>query len=90
MKKRLTVFGSPLWPECEPLRELLLKNKIVFEYIDITESIKNLKMFLAIRDNTSYFEKIKENGSVGIPTIVVGEGEEFIDGSGDIDFDKLI
>ena len=89
MKKTLTVFGSPLWPECEPLRELLLKNDIEFEYVNITESIKNLKIFLAIRDKSSYFDDIKARGSVGIPTIVVGEGEEFIDGSLDIDLDSL-
>lgn len=51
--------------------------------------MKNLKMFLALRDKFSYFDKIKSNGSVGIPTIVVGEGEEFIDGSLDINLDIL-
>lgn len=89
MKKQLTVFGSPIWPECEPLRELLLKNNIEFEYIDITESIKNLKTFLTLRDSNPYFDKIKEKGSVGIPTIVIGEGEEFIYGSLDINLDRL-
>ena len=60
-----------------------------FEYIDITESIQNLKIFLALRDKSSYFDSIKANGSVGIPTIVVGEGEEFIEGSLDINIDSL-
>lgn len=89
MKKLLTVFGSPLWPECDPLRELLLKNNIEFEYIDITASMENLKFFLTIRDKSPYFNTIKARGSVGIPTIVVGEGEEFIDGSLDINLDNL-
>jgi len=48
-----------------------------------------LKIFLAIRDNTPYFDNIKKKGSVGIPTIVVGDGEEFIDGSSDFDLDSL-
>ena len=87
--KKLTVFGSPLWPECEPLRELLLKNNIEFNYIDITESMQNLKIFLTIRDKSPYFNTIKAKGNVGIPTIVVGEGEEFIDGSLNINLDNL-
>lgn len=87
--KKLTVFGSPLWPECEPLRELLLKNDIEFDYIDITESMQNLKIFLTIRDKSPYFNTIKAKGNVGIPTIVVGEGEEFIDGSLNINLDNL-
>jgi glutaredoxin-related protein len=68
---------------------LLLKNEIEFEYINITESMRTLKIFLALRDKAPYFDKIKASGSVGIPTIVVGEGEEFINGSSDIDFTKL-
>lgn len=68
---------------------MLLKNKIQFTYIDITENIQNLKIFLVLRDTYPYFDSIKSSGSVGIPTIVLGEGEDFIYGSLDIDLDKL-
>ena len=60
-----------------------------FDYIDITESMQNLKIFLTIRDKSPYFNTIKAKGNVGIPTIVVGEGEEFIDGSLNINLDNL-
>ncbi|WP_236660268.1 hypothetical protein [Isachenkonia alkalipeptolytica] len=39
--------------------------------------MKNLKIFLAYRDKDPFFDPIKEQGSVGIPTVMIGEGEAF-------------
>lgn len=75
--KKITLFGSPKWPGCEPVREYLLEKEITFDYVDITESMKNLKIFLAYRDKDPFFDPIKEQGSVGIPTVMIGEGEAF-------------
>ncbi|MDD4780978.1 MAG: hypothetical protein PHT02_10340 [Tissierellia bacterium] len=38
----------------------------------------NLKRFLKYRDNALEFKEIKENGSVGIPCIVINKGEKII------------
>ncbi len=38
----------------------------------------NLKRFLKYRDNSSEFEEIKKAGKVGLPCIVVNNGEEII------------
>lgn len=89
MKKKITVFGSAHWPSCEPLKEYLSKNSVEHNYIDITESMRNLKIFLKFRDINSFFDKAKKKGNVGIPTIMINNGEEFIDGDGDIDVDRL-
>lgn len=87
--KKITVFGSPLWPECQPLREFLLENGVNFNYIDITESMRNLKIFLAFRDKSPYFDPIKKKASVGIPTIMIGHGEKFLEGIPGINLDEL-
>ena len=44
----------------------------------------NLKMFLKYRDNYEEFNKIKEMGKVGLPCIVINDGEEII-----FDYNKL-
>lgn len=44
----------------------------------------NLKRFLKYRDNYPEFNQIKESGSIGLPCIVVNDGEEII-----FDFNKL-
>jgi glutaredoxin-related protein len=38
----------------------------------------NLKMFLKYRDNYEVFNEIKEAGKVGLPCIVVNDGEQII------------
>ena len=71
------------------MKEYLSKNSVEHNYIDITESMRNLKIFLKFRDINSFFDKAKKKGNVGIPTIMINNGEEFIDGDGDIDVDRL-
>lgn len=75
--KKITFFGSPLCPDCDPAREYLLENDIKINYIDITDSMQSLKIFLALRDHAPFFDSIKSNGKVGIPVVMIGEGEAF-------------
>ncbi len=38
----------------------------------------NLKLFLNHRDNNPVFKEIKEGGRVGLPCLVIGNGEQII------------
>lgn len=76
--KKITVFGSKHWPGCGPAKEYLSKRNIEFIYLDITESMLNLKKFLKLRDNRPEFDEIKKAGKVGIPCIVINDGEEIL------------
>ena len=89
MAKKLTVFGSTHWPSCEPLKEYLSKNYVQYDYIDITESMRNLKIFLKFRDMDPFFDNAKKRGNVGIPVIMINNGEKFIGGDSDIDIEDL-
>jgi len=60
------------------MKEFLSKNNIDYMYIDITESMRNLKIYLKLRDTRPEFDEIKEKGRVGIPLIIVGNGEKLI------------
>jgi len=51
--------------------------------------MRSLKIFLAFRDKDPYFDSIKKMGSVGIPTIMIGNGEKFIPGSTSLNLDEL-
>ncbi len=57
------------------MKEFLSKNEIKFVYLDISESLSNLKAFLKYRDSRPEFDDIRESGRVGIPCIVVNKGE---------------
>lgn len=60
------------------MKEFLSQNNIDFLYIDITDSMLNLKRFLKYRDNRLEFEDIRKSGRVGLPCIMVNKGEKFI------------
>lgn len=51
--------------------------------------MRSLKIFLAFRDKSQYFDPIKKKGSVGIPTIMIGHGEKFLEGVPGMDLSEL-
>lgn len=76
--EKIIVFGSKYWPDCEPTKEFLSNNNIKFLYLDISEGMLNLKIFLKYRDNHEAFGEIKKSGRIGLPCIVVNDGERII------------
>lgn len=60
------------------MKEFLSNNEISYEYIDITDSMRNLKIYLKLRDTRPEFAEIKNSGRVGIPFIMFGNGEKLI------------
>ena len=87
--KRVVMFGSKFWPTCEPAKEFLSENGVKFVYRDITENMMNLKLFLNHRDNNPVFDEIKEGGRVGLPCLVIGNGEEIIFDVESLDIEDL-
>lgn len=60
------------------MKEYLSSNDIKFVYMDITEGLFNLKTYLKLRDTRPEFDEIKERGIVGIPFIMINNGEKLI------------
>lgn len=60
------------------MKEYLSSNDIKFVYIDITEGLFNLKTYLKLRDTRPEFEEVKKMGIVGIPFIMINNGEKLI------------
>ena len=60
------------------MKEFLSNNGIIYEYIDITDNMRNLKIYLKLRDTRPEFEEIKRIGRVGIPFIMLDNGEKLI------------
>lgn len=73
--KKIFVFGSPQCPDCVVLKDMLEKADVRFTFIDVQDSLGKLKMFLKYRDTLPAFDEVKRNGSVGIPFVVVNDGE---------------
>ncbi|EKA93877.1 glutaredoxin domain-containing protein [Fusobacterium periodonticum] len=69
------VYGSMLCPDCVEAKEYFEKVNYKYEFVNITESIKNLKEFLALRDNRKEFEEVKKLGYIGIPAILTDDNK---------------
>ena len=67
----IRIYGNNNWQACVMLKEDLSKKNIEFNYIDILESMGNLKEYLKYRDSNSIFNQYKEMNKIGIPLIVV-------------------
>lgn len=78
------VFGSSMWPGCGPFKALMEESGVRFLYLDITENLANMKKFLKARDNMKEFDEVKDEGRIGIPSLILGDKERAI-----LDIDEL-
>ena len=70
----MIVYGSKQCPDTMACLSALSKAGIAHEFRDIAD-LSALKEFLKYRDTASLFDRVKENGGVGIPFIVQGDGK---------------
>lgn len=75
----IKIYGSMLCKDCVQCREDLDKSGVQYEYLDFADSLRNLKEFLAIRDSNPLFQEVRQNGSIGIPCIVLEDGSVTLD-----------
>ena len=75
----LKIYGSLLCPDCVQCKNDLTAAGVEFEYLDFSDDLRNLKVFLSIRDKDPQFDEIKERGSIGIPCIVEEDGTVILD-----------
>jgi glutaredoxin-related protein len=73
--KKVFVFGNENCADCQVMKQRLTEEKIRFSFIDILDSLGKLKMFLKYRDTLAEFKAVREAGSVGIPFLLVNDGE---------------
>ena len=75
----LTIYGSKICPDCVACKSSLDANGIAYDFIDITDSMQNLKKFLRLRDAENVFEDARANGYVGIPALIPEDGSITLD-----------
>lgn len=75
----MILFGSDKCGQCPPAKKYLENKGIDFRWVNITESMQNLREFLALRDQREEFTEIKREGYVGIPCLLTDEGKIVFD-----------
>lgn len=69
------LYYSSLCPDTIPFKKAMSELGIGARKVNITESMRNLKEFLFIRDTEEVFMPRKEKGMIGIPCLVTEDGE---------------
>ena len=75
----MKVYGSEICVDCRNFKAIQNNRGFEVEYIDITENTKNMREFLAIRDNDPIFDEVKQRGGIGIPLFVREDGQKTFD-----------
>ncbi len=75
----IKIYGSMLCKDCVQCREDLDRAGVAYEYLDFAKSLLHLKEFLSIRESSSLFDAVRENGGIGIPCIVKEDGSVTLD-----------
>lgn len=75
----IKIYGSPLCPDCVACKANFDADGIAYEFCSVTDSLKNLKDFLALRDSLPIFDEAKASHHIGIPTLVLADGTVTMD-----------
>lgn len=70
----LKIYGSMLCPDCVQCRKDLDGAKVAYEYLDFSDNLWNLKVFLKLRDEDPAFQEVRGEGRIGIPCILRPDG----------------
>ena len=72
------MYGSMLCPDCVEAKEYFKKINYKYEFVNITESMTNLKEFLHLRDTRKEFNEVRSLKYVGIPAILTDDNKIII------------
>ncbi|TDQ56405.1 glutaredoxin-related protein [Mesocricetibacter intestinalis] len=74
-----TLYFAPWCPDTEPFVSELKALGVIYEPVDMTAGGANLKAFLKLRDSHSAFVNTKQKGNIGIPALLLENGEVVLD-----------
>lgn len=77
----LKIYGSRQCPDCVQCLKELDDAGVAYEYLDFSDSLINLKEFLAYRDANTAFVSVRAEGKIGIPCLVDEDGTLGLDWS---------
>ena len=75
----MKVYGSEICGDCRNFKALMAQRGFEVEYVDITESVANLRAFLNLRDTDAVFDEVRRGGRIGIPAFVSESDEVTLD-----------
>ena len=53
----ITIYGSEMCPDCRECKRNFDAHGIAYEFLSVTEELKNLRAFLILRDGNAVFDR---------------------------------
>lgn len=78
-KMKLVMWGTKTCPDCVRVLEYLKDTDVKYMYIELGDSIMNLKKFIRMRDKEELFDETKKVGDVGVPCFKLEDGTLTLD-----------
>ena len=72
----IKVYGSNMCHDCRELKQNFDAYEIRYQFIDINDNLRNLSRFMRLRDTREVFAQCREIGDIGVPAMVLDNGEE--------------
>ena len=76
---KVTVIGSHLCPDTIYALNQLVANKAEVEFKNLSASLPDLKVYLALRESSPLYAAVREKGGIGIPCFVLEDGTTTLD-----------
>ena len=71
---KVTVIGSHLCPDTLHALNRLGEAKAEIDFKSMSASLSDLKVYLALRQDSPVYADIRANGGIGIPCLVLEDG----------------
>ena len=75
----IKIYGRSDCIECISCKKNFDESGLSYDFRDIGESLRELAVFLKIRDLNNIFDAIKGTGKIGIPALVTENHEVILD-----------
>lgn len=75
---KIVVHGHKMCPDTQNLIKTFTENGIEFTFRDMAEGVPQVKEFILLRETRKEFDKIKDAGYLGIPCVVINDGEKVL------------
>lgn len=79
MMTKPTLFFTETCPDTAPFMAQLQQLNVEYEAVEVLENLANFKRFLRLRDHHSAFDSAKINGYIGIPALMLSDGQVILD-----------
>jgi len=76
---KVTVVGSHLCPDTLYALNKLVEAGVEIDFKNLSASLPDLKVYLALRDSEAMYEGVKAAGGIGIPCFILEDGTKTMD-----------